>query len=90
VIEKQKESPSDIILVHIVKLHQISGKVSDAFPSWLGALAEEDSFIRPPAIFYLKSLEAQLHDFKSKIPPELKENSRLFSCWAKVDTATWL
>jgi len=76
VIEKQKEFASDVLLVQLVKLRLISERVIDA--PWSGDKAEVDHFMRPPAMFYLKSLEAQLHDFKSNIPSELTDNSKSF------------
>ncbi|KAK9257993.1 hypothetical protein V1519DRAFT_455882, partial [Lipomyces tetrasporus] len=75
VIETQKEFASDILLVQLVKLHLISEKVIDI--PWSSATAEVDHCMRPPVMFYLKSLEAQLHDFKSNIPGELTDNKTL-------------
>jgi hypothetical protein len=77
VIEAENEFASDVLLVQLVKLRLISEKVVDA--PWSGSVAEADYYGRPPAIFYLKSLEAQLRDFKSNIPSELMDNSELFS-----------
>jgi hypothetical protein len=75
-IETQKEFASDALLVQLVKVRLISEKARDA--SWSSALAEVDHFMRPPAMFYVKSLEAQIHDFKSNIPSELTDNSKSF------------
>jgi hypothetical protein len=71
ILETQKECASDILLVQLVKLRLISERVTDAHGS-----GQVDHSIRPPAIFYLKSLEAQLQDFKSNIPHELADNSK--------------
>ena len=75
-IETQKEFASDVLLVQLVKLRLISEKVVDA--PWSGAMVESNSFIRIPAMVYLKSLETQLHDFKSHIPRELVDNGKSF------------
>lgn len=73
VIETQKEFASDVLLVQLVKLRLISERVIDT--PWSGVMNQEDHFIRPPAMVYLKSFEAQLHDFKSNIPSEFADNS---------------
>ncbi|KAK9350915.1 hypothetical protein V1523DRAFT_435885 [Lipomyces doorenjongii] len=73
VLEEQKEFASDAVLVQLVKLRLIAEKVVD--PPWSGAA--EDHVTRPPATFYLKSLQAQLHDFKFNIPSELTNNKTL-------------
>lgn len=76
VIETQQEFASDALLVQLVKLRLISEKVIDAH--WLGSVTDVDNSIRPPDIFYLKSLESQLYNFKSSIPSELANNSKSF------------
>ena len=76
VVETKKEFTSDALLVQLVKLRLISEKMFDVSRSC--SMAEVDSLKGPPAMFYLKSLEAQLNDFKSKIPLELKDNGKLF------------
>ncbi|KAE9370271.1 hypothetical protein N431DRAFT_559479 [Stipitochalara longipes BDJ] len=75
VIETQKEADSDVLLVQLVKLRLILEKVTDA--PWSGAVTQGDQSARPPAMFYLKSLESQIRDFKSKIPSELADNKIL-------------
>lgn len=78
VIETEKEFASDLLLVQLVKLRLISERVVNA--PLAGSTVEVDSkynFRGPPAMFYLKSLESQLQDFKSNIPPELTDNSKL-------------
>jgi hypothetical protein len=77
VLETQKEFPSDVLLVQLVKLRLISEKMIDA--PWSGAMIQADHSTTPPAMFYLKSLEAQIQDFKSNIPTEVAGNSRSFS-----------
>lgn len=69
-IETEKEFTSDVLLVQLVKLRLISERVTEA--PWLTQL---DHLGGPPAMFYLKSLEAQLRDFKSNIPSESLDNS---------------
>jgi len=74
ILETQQEAPSDALLVRIVRLRLICEKVIEAH--WSGAVNLGDQSARPPAIFYLKSLESQIQDFKSKIPLELANNSK--------------
>lgn len=72
-IDNEKEFPSDALLVQLVKLYLITEKVMKA--PWSGNFAEEGCVAGPSAVFYLRSLESQLHDFKSSMPEELRENS---------------
>jgi hypothetical protein len=74
VIETQNEVPSDILLVQQVKLRLISERVTNA--PWSSAMIQVDDSTNPPAMFYLRSLETQLHAFKSSIPGELADNSK--------------
>jgi hypothetical protein len=74
VIETQNEVASDILLVQQVKLRLISERVTDA--PWSSAMIQADDSTNPPAMFYLRSLETQLHAFKSSIPGELADNSK--------------
>lgn len=74
VIETQKEVASDTLLVQQVKLRLISEKVANA--PWSSAMIQVDDSTNPPATFYLRSLGAQLHAFKSSIPAELADNSK--------------
>ena len=74
-LEEQKDFPSDGLLVRLVRLRLIAEKVIDI--SWSG-MAEGDHFTRPLVTFYLKSLQAQLNDFKSSIPSELTDNRKSF------------
>ena len=71
-IETQKEFASDVLLAHLVKLRLISERVINA--PWTGAIIGDCS-MRLPATFYLKSLEAQLRDFKSTISSAWADNS---------------
>lgn len=73
IIETQKECVSDALLVQLVKLRLISENVTNA--PWSSAMVEREHVMRPPATFYLKSLEVQLHQFKSNVPSDLLDNS---------------
>jgi hypothetical protein len=77
ILETEKEFESDALLVQLVKLRLISERVKDL--PWSGATAEGDTSTKPPAMFYLNSLEAQLQDFESNIPGGLSNNSKQFS-----------
>jgi hypothetical protein len=77
VLETEKELESDALLVQLVKLRLISERVTDA--SWSGTMTQADHFAKPPALFYLKSLQAQLYEFKANIPCGIADNSKLFS-----------
>jgi hypothetical protein len=73
VIETEKEVASDMLLVQLVKLRLISERVTE----WSVA---QDNVLRPPAMFYVKSLQVQLNDFKSNIPTEFANNSKSLIC----------
>jgi hypothetical protein len=73
-METQKEFESDALLVQLVKLRLISERVNDL--PWSSDVADIDTTMKAPAMFYLKSLEMQLQDFKSNIPSELSDNSK--------------
>ncbi|KAL4738265.1 hypothetical protein BDV11DRAFT_190010 [Aspergillus similis] len=67
-LEQQNESPTDSFLIQLVKLRLIARKALD-YPSPTNVA--ESSYLRPQATAYLRSLQAQLRDFKSNIPGEL-------------------
>ncbi|KAH8801793.1 hypothetical protein F5884DRAFT_847663 [Xylogone sp. PMI_703] len=69
VLETEKEFESDIFLVQLIKLHLISERVADA--PWSNTAIQEACYMKPPASFYLRSLESQLQNFRSSIPDEL-------------------
>lgn len=73
IIETEKEYETDELLIQLVKLRLICGRVRD-FP-WSSVVA--DTTTKAPAMFYLKSLEAELQDFKSNIPNSLSNNKAL-------------
>jgi hypothetical protein len=77
VIETQNEAASDLLLVQQVKLRLISERVTDA--PWSSAMirvGDSTNF----ATFYLRSMETQLHAFKSTIPDGLSHNSKSKAC----------
>ena len=74
VIETQSEVASDILLVQQAKLRLIAERVMDA--PWSSAMIQVGDSTNPPAMFHLRSLETQLHAFKSRIPSELADNSK--------------
>jgi hypothetical protein len=54
-METQKEFESDALLVQLVKLRLISERVNDL--PWSSDVADIDTTMKAPAMFYLKSLE---------------------------------
>ncbi|CAI7667385.1 unnamed protein product [Penicillium discolor] len=74
VLEEQKEFPSDVLLVRLVKMHFLSENASDH--SGLST-ASGSHTMRPQATVYVKSLEAQMLNLKSNIPQELNTNKVL-------------
>jgi hypothetical protein len=72
VIEVTKEYESDILLAQIVKARLVCEKVMLA--PWHNPILDADNVPRPPAIFYLNTLERQMQDFKHNIPVELQDN----------------
>lgn len=74
ILEIENELESDAVLVQLVKVRLLTGRVIEL--PWLSHVAETDTFPRVPAMFYLNSLEAQLQDFKSKVPSNLSNNSK--------------
>jgi hypothetical protein len=74
VIEVTGECDSDILLAQIVKSRLVFEKVMLA--PWHNPISDADNVPRPPAIFYLSTLERQMQDFKSNIPVELQDNGK--------------
>ncbi len=66
VLADNKELPTDTLLVHLVKLQLIVEEVGRA--PWHEGYGDATRSARAPPTFYLKALQAQLHDFKAKIP----------------------
>lgn len=75
VFEEQKESINDTLLVQLVKLRLITGKIMDA----PGTGPSDTHFPRPSAPIYLQSFQKQIREFRSQIPPELTDNSKLLT-----------
>lgn len=72
VLAENEEYPSDILLVYLVKLHLIFEKAGRG--QWYEEQDDAMASARAPPIFYLKALQAQLQDFKAKIPPAIQRN----------------
>jgi hypothetical protein len=80
IIETQMEFVSDALLVQLVKLRLINERVIDtplscAMPQ-AGVIPQAVSLGRPMGMFYLRSLEKQLQEFKSGIPNHLASNGK--------------
>lgn len=72
-LEEQKEFISDELLVRLVRSRLVAEKVDDL--PWCGA-AEGDYLTRPSAMFYLKSLQAQLRVLKSSALNQATDQSK--------------
>ena len=72
VLAEEKEQPSDALLTDLVRLQLIVEKVGGA--PWYEGQNDATGSTRAPSTFYLKALQAQLQDFKSKICPEIQDN----------------
>ena len=72
VLGEADEHPTDLLLVHLVKLQLIVEKAGQA--PWHEERDDPNGSVRVPPIFYLKALQAQLQDFKTRIPPSLQRN----------------
>jgi len=73
-IETQRLLTSDALLVQLVKLRLLAVKVAEA--PWALNLTDVEAHQRPPAHFYMKSLESQLLELKANFPSSVSENSR--------------
>ncbi|KAL4863406.1 hypothetical protein BDV12DRAFT_202130 [Aspergillus spectabilis] len=71
----QKEPPSDMVLVPLVKLRLVTESATEYLN--LNASYGSESLSRPDAAAALKSLEAQLRAVKAHIPSGLEENKTL-------------
>ena len=68
----EEEQPTDTLLIHLMQLQLIVDKVGQA-----PGHDERDDTVgsgRVPPIFYLKTLQGQLKDFKARIPPSIQKN----------------
>jgi hypothetical protein len=72
VLETEKEFESDAVLVQLVKLRQVSERVNDL--AVLSAVADDKTPTTTPIVFYLNSLDAQLHDISSTILRDIPTN----------------
>ena len=72
VLAETNELPSDAILIQMVKLQLIVEKVRRG--PWHEEHDDSTGFSRAPPIFYLKALQAQLQDFKARIPQQIERN----------------
>ena len=81
-LEMQKEVKSDALLVQLTRLSLSFERGSDA--PWLDFMTETGRSSGPFVMVYLRSLEKQLHDFRSNIPEELKSNSKLFLVFGTI------
>jgi hypothetical protein len=74
ILSENSEQPNDILLVQYVRLQLIIENLAQA--PWHDALPDTTGSMRVPLIFYLKSLQTQLQDFKQKVPLELQQNGK--------------
>ena len=74
VLAEKMEQPSDALLTDLVRLQLIAEKVGRA--PWHEGQNDATGSMRAPPAFYLKALQAQLQDFKTKIHPEIQDNGK--------------
>ena len=74
VLGEKDEHPTDPLLIHLVKLQLLVEKAGQA--PWHEERDDPNGSVRVPPIFYLKALQAQLQDFKTRIPPVIQGNGR--------------
>ena len=72
VLGEKDEHPTDQLLVHLVKLQLVVEKAGQA--PWHEERDDPNGSVRVPPIFYLKALQVQLQDFKTRIPPRIQGN----------------
>ena len=72
VLGEEDEHPTDLLLVHLVKLQLVVEKAVQA--PWHEERDDPNGSVRVPPIFYLKALQAQLQDLKTRIPPSIQGN----------------
>ena len=73
VLGEKDEHPTDPLLIHLVKLQLVVEKAGQA--PWHEERHDPSGSVRAPPIFYLKALQAQLQDFRTRIPPSIQGNS---------------
>lgn len=74
-LAENKEHPTDLLLIHLVKSQLLAEKVSQA--PWHEGHGDATGPTRAPPIFYLKALQAQLQDLKANISPEIQRTEIL-------------
>ena len=72
VLVEEKEQRSDALLTDLVRLQLIVERVGRA--PWYEGQNYATGSTRAPLTFYLKALQAQLQDFRTKICPEIQDN----------------
>ena len=72
VLAEEKEQPSDALLTDLVRLQLIVERVGRA--PWHEGQSDATGSTRAPSSFYLKALQAQLQDFRTKLCPEIQDN----------------
>lgn len=86
VLAENEELPTDTLLVHLIKLQLIVEEVGRA--PWHEGYGDATDSARAPPTFYLKALQAQLHDFKAKIPPGIQRNGKK-RAWVVLSDAAY-
>lgn len=73
VLEEEKESPDDELLILLARLQLIVEKaMKSPWHDPNGDMTVE----RPPATFYIKALEAQIQNFKRSVPQKLQQSGK--------------
>ena len=72
VLGQKDEHPTDPLLIHLVKLQLVVEKAGQA--PWHEERDDPNGSVRVPPIFYLKALQAQLQEFRTRIPPSIQGN----------------
>ncbi|OBT73988.1 hypothetical protein VF21_05994 [Pseudogymnoascus sp. 05NY08] len=73
ILEENKDYPTDIVLVHLVRAQLICNK--SATSTWDDMFGDTSNQVPPN--FYAKSLKSQLDDLERSIPAEIKSNAIL-------------
>ena len=76
VLGEKDEHPTDPLLIQLVKLQLVVERAGQA--QWHEERDDPHGSGRVPPIFYLKALQAQLEDFKNRIPPSIQGNGTYF------------
>jgi len=73
-LAETKESPSDMLLVMLVRIQLIMERIKNA--PWNDVSSDAATSVKAPASFYLKALKQQLEDVKKEIPGELRDHGK--------------